>query len=80
MCICVTWSVVSNSLGPHGQQPPGSLARGIFQERILEWVPFPTPQDLPDLEIETSSLVSPALAGGFFISSAMWEAHHKGSY
>ena len=27
---------------------------------------FPTPGDLPDSEIEPTSLVSPALAGGFF--------------
>ena len=29
-------------------------------------LPFPTPGDLPDPEIEPASLVSPALAGGFF--------------
>ena len=29
-------------------------------------VPFPTPGDLPDPGIEPASLVSPALAGGFF--------------
>ena len=77
VCVCVTRSVVSNSLGPHGLQPPGSLAHGIFQARILEWVLFPTPQDLSDLESETASLMSPAVAGGFFISSATWEAHHE---
>ena len=29
-------------------------------------LPFPTPRDLPDPEIETASLASPALAGRFF--------------
>ena len=29
-------------------------------------LPFPTPGDLPDPGIEPTSLVSPALAGGFF--------------
>ena len=29
-------------------------------------MPFSTPEDLLDLGIETTSLVSPALAGGFF--------------
>ena len=38
-------------------------------------LPFPTPGDLPDPWIEPSSLVSPALAGGFFTTSAPWEAH-----
>ena len=27
--------------------PPGSSVYGIFQARILEWVPFPSPGDLP---------------------------------
>ena len=27
---------------------PGSSVHGIFQARILEWVPFPSPEDLPD--------------------------------
>ena len=31
-------SFVSNSLWPHGCNPPGSSAHGIFQARILEWV------------------------------------------
>ena len=39
---------------------------GICQERLLELVPFPTPEDLPDPGIEPSSLVSPASAGRFF--------------
>ena len=39
---------------------------GILQTRILERVAEdPPPGDLPDPEIEPSSLVSPALAGGF---------------
>ena len=40
----------------------------IFQARILEWVAIPSPGDLPDLGIEPSSLTSPALAGGSFIT------------
>ena len=37
---------------------PGSSVNGISQARILEWVAFPSPGDLPDPGIE---LVSPAL-------------------
>ena len=37
-------------------------------------LPFPTPGDLPDPGIEPTSLVSPVLAGGFFTTSASWEA------
>ena len=43
--------------------PPGSSVHGLSQARILEWVPFPSPGDLPDPGIEPTS---PALAGGFF--------------
>ena len=30
-------SVVSDSLRPHGLNPPGSFVHGILQARILEW-------------------------------------------
>ena len=35
--------------------PPGSSVPGIFQERILEWVAFPSPGDLPHPGIEPGS-------------------------
>ena len=35
---------------------------------------LPTPGDLLAREIELTSLVSPALAGGFFTTSTTWEA------
>jgi len=38
--------------------PPGFSLRGISQARILEWVAYPSPGDLPDPGIE---LASPAL-------------------
>ena len=37
-------------------------------------LPFPSPGDLPNAGIEPPSLMSPALAGGFFTTSATWEA------
>ena len=54
--------------------PPGSFVYGIFQARIVEWV---SPRDLPDPGIESASLASPALAGGFFTTSATWAALSK---
>ena len=38
---------------------PGSSVHGIFQARILEWLPFPSPGDLPNPGIESGS---PSLA------------------
>ena len=41
-------------------------------------LPCPPPKDLPDPDMEPASLMSPALAGRFFITSATWEAHVYG--
>jgi len=44
--------------------PPGSSGHGILPARILEWVPCPSPGDLPNPGIEPVSPVAPA--GRFF--------------
>ena len=44
---------------------PGFPVHGIFQARILEYLPFP-PEDLPEPGIELEFPAPPALAGGFF--------------
>ena len=58
---------------PMDYSPPGPSVHRIFQARILEWVAMPSrgstrPRD------QTSSLTSPALAGGFYTTSTTWEA------
>ena len=53
-----------------GCGPLGSFVCAIPQARILEWLPFPSPGDLPDPGIEPSSPESPALAGRFFTTWA----------
>ena len=55
--------------------PPGSPAHGIFQARILEWGAISNSRDLPDPGVEPASLVSPALAGGYFTINAARGAH-----
>ena len=53
---------------------PSFSVHGILQAKILEWVAVPpSPGDLLDPGIKPTSPVSPALAGGFFISGALWE-------
>ena len=42
---------------------PGSSVSGINQAKILEWVPFSPPGDLPDPGIEPTSCASLASAG-----------------
>ena len=54
----------------------GSSIHGILQARILEWLPFPPPGDLPNAGIEPTF---PALAHGFFIIWATREARHQAS-
>ena len=39
---------------------------GFFRQEYWSRLPFPPPQDLADPGIELASLVSLALAGGFF--------------
>lgn len=53
------WDPVNCSL-------PGSFINGILSARILVWLPFIPPEDLPDPGIKPMCLVSPALAGRFF--------------
>ena len=48
----------------YSRQAP--LSMGFSQQEYWSELPFPTPRDLPDPEIEPTSLMSPALASGFF--------------
>ena len=53
----------------------GDSVHGIPQARILEWVAMLSSSDnIPNPGTEPASLASPALAGGFFTTSATWEA------
>jgi len=55
--------------------PPGSSAQGDAPgKNIGVGCHFLLQGNLPDPGIEPPSLVSPALAGGFFTTSATWEA------
>ena len=47
---------------PMDYSPPGFSVYGILQARILGWLPFPSPGDLPDPGIKPTSSV---LAGRF---------------
>ena len=53
---------------------PGSSVNGVLQARILEWVAKFSPADLPDPGVKVVSVMSPSLAGVFFITSTTWEA------
>ena len=50
-----------------------SLSMGFSRQEYCSMLPCPLPGDLPDLGIKLASHISPALAGGFFTTSATWE-------
>ena len=47
---------------------------GFSRQEYWSGLLFPSLGDLPDPGIEPVSLISPALAGGFFTTSTTWEA------
>ena len=50
------------------------LSMGFSRQEYWSGLPYPPPGDLPDLRIKPVSLISFALAGGFFTTSTTWEA------
>ena len=66
-------SVVSDSLQlPIADKSPPSTE--FSRQEYWNGLPFPFPVDLPDLRVELMSPASLALAGGFVITTATWEA------
>ena len=53
------------------------LSMGLTRQEYWMGSPCPTPGDLPKLEIKPTSLMSPALAGDFFATSATWKTCYK---
>ena len=51
-----------------------SLSMRFSRQEYWSGLPYPPPEDLPNPGIKPTSLMSPAVAGIFFISSAAWEA------
>ena len=53
------------------------LPMGFSRQEDWSRLPCPPPGDLPDPGIELVSLMSPALARGFFTPGVTWEAPHR---
>ena len=56
------------------------LFMGFSRQEYWSGVPFPFPGNLPYPGIEPVSLMSPALAGGFFTISTTWKAQYTNKY
>ena len=81
MHVCYAASVVSASLQPHGLQPvrllcpydsPGNSS-GVGCRALLQGI-------LPTKGSHSHLLHLPALAGGFFITSAIWEGLQRDKF
>ena len=66
---CLIAQLYPTLCSPMEYSPPGSSVHGIFQARTLEWVAFSSSRVSSQSRDWT---LSPALAGGFFTTSATW--------
>ena len=47
VCVCLVAQSCLTLCDPMDCSPPGSSVHGILQVRILVWLPFPSPGELP---------------------------------
>ena len=73
MCVLVA-QLCPTLCDPMDCSPPGSSVYEIFQARILEWVPLPSPGNLSNAGIKPGS---PALQEDSFTTRANSEAQGK---
>ena len=50
------------------------LSVGFYWQEYWSGLPFPAPGDIPNPGMEPASLISSALAGGFFTTRDTWKA------
>ena len=78
LCVLVAQSCPT-LCDPMDYSPPDSSVHGILQARILEWVAIPSPGDLPDPGIESTS---PALQADSLLSEpqrkvfTLWQCNY----
>ena len=60
---------------PTDCSPPEPSAMGFSKQEYWSGLPCPPPRSLVNPGIKPTCLMSPALASGFFTTSATWEAH-----
>ena len=67
-CVHAACSVMSDSFAtPWTVVHQVPLSMGFFRQENWSGLSFPPPGDFPNPRIESLSLASPALAGGFFM-------------
>ena len=71
--VVLSLSHVQLFCNPMDYNSPGSLSVAFPRQEYWSVLPCPPPGDLPDPGIKSTSLMSPALAGSFFTTRAIWE-------
>ena len=74
-CFSCVWVFATLWTSP----PASSVHRILSRQEYRSGLPCRPPQDLPDPVIESMPLTSPAMAGGFFTTSATGEAYTHSS-
>ena len=76
-CICVPtcFSRVQLFVSLWTMAPQAPLPMGLSRQEYWGGLPCPSPRHAPNAGIEPVSLVSSALTGRSFTTSATWEAH-----
>ena len=69
VCVSMSLSCIRLFVTPWTAAHQASLSMEFSREEYSSELPFPTPGGLPNPWIETTSPVSPALAGGFFTTA-----------
>ena len=80
VCVLSRFSHVQLIATPWTVALQAPLSMGFSRQEYWSGLPRPPPGDLPNPQIEPTSLTSPALAGGFFTTSVTWEARQFSLY
>ena len=72
-CMLSHFSRVRLFVTPWTVPNQATLSMGFSTQEYWSGLPFPPPGHLPDLGIEPTSFMSPALKGGFFTTGDTWE-------
>ena len=74
MCLLSCFSSIQQFVNLWTVVHQAPLSMGISRQEYWSRLLFPSPGDLPDPGVESVSLMSPALEGRFFTTSATWKA------
>ena len=72
-CVCCLVAKLHLTLCDPTDPRQAPLSMGFPRQEYWSGLLFPSAGDLPDPGNKSESLTSPVSAGGFFITSAIWE-------